>query len=100
MRIVAEKNLYEFIMQYADSRRPIQTWKLAIRKAVYKNANDVLNDFPSASFIGSDRVVFRIKWNKYRIIASISYSYQALYIKFIWTHAEYDKVDAAKINVY
>jgi len=100
MRIVAERNLYQFIKQHADSEKSLQTWKWAIRRAAYQTPNDILKDFPSASLISSDRVVFRIKWNSYRIVAAISYGLQALFIKFIWTHAEYDKINALSINVY
>lgn len=47
------------------------------------------------SFVGKNRVVFNIKSNSYRLIVAVVYGYQAIYIKFIGTHAEYDKVDAA-----
>ena len=53
--------------------------------------------YPSASFLADNRVVFNIKGNTYRLIARINYDYQMVWIRFIGTHAEYDKIDATKI---
>jgi mRNA interferase HigB len=53
--------------------------------------------YRNASFVANDRVVFNIKGNRYRLIAAIDYQYKVLYIRFIGTHSEYDKVDAATI---
>ena len=60
----------------------------------------VIADFASADIITNDRVVFNIKGNKYRLVASINYQKGWLFIKFIGTHSEYDKIDAATIEVY
>ena len=54
--------------------------------------------YASASFVGHKRVVFNIKGNDYRLIVAVAYRFQAIYIKFIGTHAEYDRIDAATVE--
>lgn len=53
---------------------------------------------PSASFVGGNRVVFNIKGNDYRLVAAVAYRFQAVYIKFVGTHAEYDRIDALTVE--
>lgn len=100
MRIIAEKHLKMFLKKYNDASRSLLTRKLYIKKFEYKWPNDIKRVFPHASILWNNRVVFNIKWNSYRLIVSISYVYQAVYIKFLWTHAEYDTVDATTINKF
>ena len=66
---------------------------------VYKSESSRLikKEYPSASILNENRVVFNIKGNKYRLIVKISYDYQILWIRFIGTHAEYDKINANEI---
>ena len=54
--------------------------------------------FGDASIVGNNRVVFNIKGNDYRLIVAVAYRFQAIYIKFIGTHTEYDRVDAATVE--
>ena len=51
--------------------------------------------YASASFVGKNRVVFNIKGNDYRLVVAVAYRFQGVYIKFVGTHAQYDKIDAA-----
>ena len=57
----------------------------------------IKKEYPSASILNDNRIVFNIKGNKYRLIIKINYSYQMVWVRFIGTHAEYDKIDATKI---
>ena len=59
---------------------------------------DIRDRYASASFVGHNRVVFNIKGNDYRLIAAVAYRFQAVYIKFIGTHAQYDRIDAATVE--
>jgi len=59
--------------------------------------NDLKNDYPSTDYIGNFRVVFNIKGNDYRLIAIVIYISQKVYVRWIGTHAEYDKIDAKNI---
>ena len=69
-------------------------------RAEWRNTNEIKRVYPTASILGDNRVVFNIKGNKYRLIASINYQKGWLFIKFIGTHAEYNKINAATIEVY
>lgn len=66
----------------------------------WQKPSDVLQDFPDADPIKNNRVVFNIARNKYRLIVQLSFPRQWVFIKFIGTHAEYDRIDAASVNQY
>ena len=67
--------------------------------AKWKTPQDIKAAFASASFVGSNRVVFNIKGNDYRLVVSVAYRFQAVYVKFIGTHAEYDLIDAETVEM-
>jgi mRNA interferase HigB len=68
-----------------------------VSQADWAKSADVKGAFRNASFVGSNRVVFNIAGNKYRLIVRINYPYRVVYIRFVGTHAEYDEIDATKI---
>ena len=70
-----------------------------MRQASWQNPNELKADFPSASVLGNNRVVFNIKGNDYRLIVAVLYGAQAVLIKFIGTHAQYDRVDAETVEL-
>ena len=67
-------------------------------KAKWTNTQDIKNRYVSAGFVGRNRLVFNLKGNEYRLIVAVAYRIGAVYIKFIGTHAEYDKVDAETVE--
>lgn len=97
MRIIAKKILREFWTKHSDCEEQLKSWYQETESITWENPNDVKRDYPSASILGDNRIVFNIKGNRYRIIIKINYDYQMIWIRFIGTHAEYDKVDANKI---
>jgi len=97
MRIIAKGTLRDFWLGHADSEQALKSWYLEADKSNWLSPNDIKKEYPSASILPNNRVVFNIKGNTYRLIVKINYSYQMLWIRFIGTHAEYDKVDATKI---
>lgn len=68
-------------------------------KAHWETPTDIKMRYRSASFLHNRRVVFNIKGNDYRLIVSVAYRFQAVYVKFIGTHAEYDAVDAETVEI-
>ena len=98
MNVLSRPTLEIFWTKHADSRIPLEFWYNDVKKANWKTPQEIKKQFSSTSFLSNNRVVFDIKGNAYRIICSVSYSRQALYIKFIGTHAEYDKIDANKVT--
>ncbi|WP_198305737.1 type II toxin-antitoxin system HigB family toxin [Arcobacter vandammei] len=99
MRVISKKTLKDFYEQsiYQDSKEPLEAWHKEIVKADFKNPNDIKELYRSASIVVNNRVVFNIHGNKYRLVVKINYFAQVVYIRFIGTHKEYDKIDVTQI---
>ena len=97
MRIIAKRTLRDFWIKHADSEQQLKAWYRETEKTEWENINDLKKDYPSASILQDNRIVFNIKGNNYRLIVKYNFEYQVCYIRFIGTHAEYDKIDANNI---
>ncbi len=97
MRIVTEKRLKEFGEQHADAMSAIQDWASKVKEADWSKFSDIKNTFNSADYIANERFVFNIKGNDYRLVALILFKPKLVYIRFIGTHAEYDRIDCSSI---
>ena len=97
MRVVAKKKLRDFWEKHEDCEQQLKAWYQEALKAAWTNPNEIKIEYPSASIIGNDRIVFNLKGNKYRLIVKINFDYQMVWIRFIGTHAEYSKVNAKTI---
>jgi mRNA interferase HigB len=97
VRIIAKKTLNEFWLKHSDCEERLKSWYKEAVEAIWKTPQEIKKDYPSASFLQNNRVVFNIKGNSYRLIVKINYDFSLVWIRFIGTHAEYDKIDASKI---
>lgn len=97
MRVIAKAILRNFWNKHPDIEQQLKSWYLEASKSAWKKPDDIKKEYPSASFIGNDRIVFNIKGNNYRLIVKINYQYQMIWIRFIGTHSEYDRINAFKI---
>ncbi len=97
LRIIAKRTLREFWDKHPDCIQALKAWHREVDKANWANAHDIKRYYPSASVLGEGRVVFNIKGNKYRLIVKCNFDFQIIWIRFIGTHAEYDKIDASSI---
>ncbi len=99
MRIIAFRTLREFWEkpEYANAETSLRSWYHDAKSADWKNSNELKQQFQSASIVGGGRVVFNIKGNTYRLIVLIDYDFQVLFIRFIGTHKQYDRIDAKTI---
>ncbi len=97
MRVIAKKTLREFWQKHADCEQQLKSWFQETSKAEWQTTKDIKINYPTASFLAGNRVVFNIKGNHYRIIVKINYDYQMVWIRFVGTHTEYDKIDALNI---
>ena len=100
MRVIALKTLRDFIVQHPSSKPALLAWYEEADKAKWQKPMDIKKQFANASFVGQNRVIFNIKGNDYRLIVAIAYQMQYVYVKFIGTHAEYDKVNAAVVDQF
>lgn len=97
MRVIAKKILREFWKKHTDCEQQLKSWYQEADNAEWKTTKDIKKDYPSASFLVNNRVVFNIKGNHYRLIVKVNYDYQMVWIRFIGTHSAYDKIDATSI---
>ncbi|MBV5261736.1 type II toxin-antitoxin system HigB family toxin [Synechococcus moorigangaii CMS01] len=102
MRIIAKKTLTDFIAhnpQYFDAKEALEAWHSEAKAAKWQNPVDIKTQYRNASILKDNRVVFNIAGNKYRLIVAINFSAQIIFIKFIGTHKEYDKIDANTVEL-
>ncbi|PHS39589.1 MAG: addiction module toxin RelE [Sulfurovum sp.] len=99
MRIFARKTLREFWEQssYADSEQALKAWYDEASKADWKTPNDIKALYKSASILRESRVVFNIHGDKYRVMVKINYLFSTIYIRFVGTHKQYDKINANEV---
>lgn len=99
MRIIARSTLKLFIDASAGKRghaalkTALEAWFAEARKAKWKSSAEVERLYANASVVSSDRIVFNIKGNDYRLVVAIDYEKSILWIKWVGTHADYDEID-------
>lgn len=97
MRVISRRTLKDFWEKHADAEQPLQAWFHEARTTRWKSFTTVKARYQSADALPGNRVVFNIKGNTYRLIVHIHYNTGIAFIRFIGTHAEYDKIDATTI---
>lgn len=96
-RIFSKSTLREYWRKNPETEQYLKTWFETVAEANWKNPRDVKSTFANASILKDGRVVFNIKGNSFRLVARINYQKEWLFIRFIGTHQEYDKIDANTI---
>lgn len=96
MRVIAKKTLILFYAEHADSKSALEDWYRKISDSEWNSFADIRKDINSIDSVGNQRFVFNIKGNHYRIVTLILFSVQQVYIRFVGTHAEYDKINDIK----
>ena len=97
MRIFNRSTVRAFADAHADARRALFAWFAEVERTNWTGPDDVKTAYPWASFLSGDRVVSNVKGNKYRVVVAVKYELFAVYIRFIGTHAEYDKTEATTV---
>jgi mRNA interferase HigB len=97
MRVIARKTLREYWEKHPDVRPSLQAWYTDVSHADWGSPAEVKRIYANASILPNQRVVFNIKGNQYRLVVAIQYAHRIVFIRFIGTHAEYDRIDAATI---
>ncbi len=96
MRIFTKARLREFWELYPDSEAALKTWHEVNEEYDFNSPNEVISLFKGADTVGNNRIVFNICRNKYRLIAKYEYSKKWVFVRFVGTHKEYDKIDDIK----
>lgn len=97
MRIIAISTLRDFYTKHPDAQTPLQAWYALASRAQWKSPSDIKAAYRNASFTANNRMVFNIKGNDYRLIVLVRYDKGLLFVKFVGTHAHYDKIDALTV---
>jgi mRNA interferase HigB len=97
LRVIAKKRLRDFWLSHPDCEQQLKSWYREAEKSDWATPKAIKKMYPSASIVENSRVVFNIKGNKYRLIVRINYNYGMVWIRFVGTHAQYDRIDAKNI---
>ena len=98
MRVIKQSTLRIFWLAHGETKAPLQAWHDLVSGATWTGMNDVLATFPKAVPLNGERVRFPILGGNYRLIAALHFPSRVVWIKFIGTHAEYDRVDALTVD--
>jgi len=97
MRVIAVKTLRDFWQKHPAAEVPLRSWFALASRAKWRTPAEIKAAYRSASVIANNRVVFNIKGNDYRLIVVLHYNRGTMFVRFVGTHADYDKIDAATI---
>jgi len=104
MRIIARRTLREFVegrrgyRDHAALKTAVDAWFDEVKKAHWSSAADVKRSYATASIVSADRVVFNIKGNDYRLVVAVDFEKSIVWIKWIGTHRDYDKIDVKEVQ--
>lgn len=104
VRIIARRTLLEFVGSLHGNKdqravkSALDAWFHEVQSADWHRPADVTASYANASIVGGDRVVFNIKGNAYRLVVAVDYSRQIVFVKWLGTHAQYDRIDVRKVK--
>ncbi|MBI5314767.1 MAG: type II toxin-antitoxin system HigB family toxin [Nitrospirae bacterium] len=97
MRIIAKRTLRVFWEQHPLAKGPLEAWHQEVTRADWAHPSAVKAQFSSASLLRDNRVVFNIGGNKYRLVAKLNYPFRIVYVRFVGSHREYDRIDVIRV---
>jgi mRNA interferase HigB len=97
VRIIAKRTLREFWERHPDAEEPLLAWYREVEQEDWDTPAKVKAKYRNASIVGDNRVVFNIKGNDYRLVVKINYPFRIVYIRFVGTHAAYDRINVEEV---
>lgn len=97
MVIISQRPLRAFWEQYPDAQEALSAWYTFVNECDWGRHADVVRDFGSADYVADGRYVFNIRGNTYRLVARIHFASRTVFVRFVGTHAQYDKINAGTI---
>lgn len=97
MVVIIKKTLQDFARKHPTAAEPLNRWYEIAKNADWVTFSDIKKDFGPTDYVGNDRYVFNIKGNDYRLVTMIFFDTRTIYIRFVGTHKEYDKIDCKNI---
>lgn len=100
MRIIARKTLITWWTRHPETKPALEHWLHVTKGARWQTPQQVVATFPKAKVLSADRVRFEVAGGNYRLIAAFDFGRQIVFVKFIGTHADYDRIDALTVSMY
>ena len=97
MNVIKRPTLIEFYERHKDAKGPLESWWYEGKHSKWTSPEDIKKQYKNASFLSGNKVVFNIGGNKYRLVVKINYPTKTVFIRFVGTHGEYDKIDTEAI---
>ena len=97
LRVIAKRTLRDFWIKHSDCEEQLKSWYRELERSSFETSHAIKDEYPTASGLRENRIVFNIRCNKYHLIVKINFEFQICWIRFMGTHAEYDKIDANTI---
>lgn len=99
MHIISHRKLKDFYESPGreDAKAALERWYNVAVAAKWRNLSEIKDDFPSTDYVGNQHYVFDIRGNKYRLVVVIKFTIGRLFVRFVGTHTEYDKIDCSTI---
>lgn len=97
MRVVSKARLRDCWQRFPEAEQPLLAWYREAQDADWASPAAVKSQYRNASFPGGNRVVFNIKGNDFRLVVSINYAYRMIYVRWVGTHREYDRIDVTEV---
>lgn len=98
MNIIARGTILYYIDKYPTAKTALLTWYYEFSKAIFRNFNELKDVYGNTSIVANNRIIFNIKGNDFRLVASVNFRQMAAYVIWFGTHKEYDKIDTAAIE--
>lgn len=100
MRIIARNKLVEFWTRHPLTEASLRHWHEVVAAAEWANPLDAIADFPKAKALNGERVRFEVAGGDYRMVVAFDWRRRIAFIKFLGTHAEYDRIDALTVSLF
>lgn len=97
MVVISKTILSTFVKRHADAANALNIWWAVVKSRQWRSLADIRVDFRDVDYVGNDRYVFNIRGNRYRLIAMIFFDIRTVFIRFVGTHSEYDKIDSQTV---
>lgn len=97
MRVISKKTLKDFWLKHPQAQQGLSCWYQETKKSIWNTPSEIRGKYRSADFLHGNRVVFNIGGNKYRLIVKINYDYSIVYVRFVGTYKEYDRINAEEV---
>jgi len=100
MRLIAQSTLAAFAQRHPPASASLMHWRRIVKAAAWANVTEVQADFSKAKALNGERVRFEVAGGDFRLVVAFDFHRQIAFVKFVGSHADYDKIDALTVNLF